>query len=154
MILLFNLKQAKKAKKQAKKAKKQVKKKVKRRRYLTHQEMLQRKKRKLISKVWRNRRERREKRRFLRMWRNELKSKQEWKNKCVFSYCLWHQRMFAVLPLKKISRSIITKAYYSTKSLNVVFFGSDTVSNPTLQLLYNDYLREDGLINKLEVFNI
>ena len=60
--------------------------------------------------------------------------------------------MFAVLPFKKISRSFITKAYYSTKSLNVVFFGSDTVSNPTLQLLYNDYLREDGLINKLEVF--
>ena len=40
---------------------------------------------------------------------------------------------------------------YSTKSLNVVFFGSDAVSNPTLQLLYNDYLRDDGLIKNLEV---
>lgn len=37
------------------------------------------------------------------------------------------------------------------KSLNVVFFGSDSISNPTLQLLYSDYLREDGLVNKLEV---
>ena len=41
--------------------------------------------------------------------------------------------------------------FYSTKELNVVFFGSDAVSNPTLQLLYSDYLREDGIINKLEV---
>lgn len=41
--------------------------------------------------------------------------------------------------------------FYSTKELNVVFFGSDAVSNPTLQLLYSDYLREDGVINKLEV---
>ena len=44
------------------------------------------------------------------------------------------------------------KAFYSTKQLNVVFFGSDTVSNPTLQLLYSDFIREDGLVNKLEVF--
>ena len=43
--------------------------------------------------------------------------------------------------------------FYSTKELNVVFFGSDAVSNPTLQLLYSDYLREDGIINKLEVNN-
>ena len=33
----------------------------------------------------------------------------------------------------------------------MVFFGSDAVSNPTLQLLYSDYLREDGIVNKLEV---
>ena len=47
----------------------------------------------------------------------------------------------------------VSCAFYSTKSLNVVFFGSDAVSNPTLQLLFSDYLREDGLINKLEVLN-
>lgn len=45
----------------------------------------------------------------------------------------------------------MSKAAYSTKSLNVVFFGSDSISNPTLQLLYSDFLREDGLVNKLEV---
>ena len=47
----------------------------------------------------------------------------------------------------------VNYAFYSTKSLNVVFFGSDAVSNPTLQLLFSDYLREDGLINRLEVSN-
>ena len=48
-------------------------------------------------------------------------------------------------------QKVVNRAYYSTKQLNVVFFGSDSVSNPTLQLLYSDFIREDGLINKLEV---
>lgn len=52
---------------------------------------------------------------------------------------------------KRITLKQGIKAFYSTKGLSVVFFGSDTVSNPTLQLLYNDYLREDGLIKQLEV---
>ena len=51
-------------------------------------------------------------------------------------------------------KTTVNKAFYSTKQLNVVFFGSDNVSNPTLQLLYSDYVREDGLINKLEVVYI
>lgn len=59
--------------------------------------------------------------------------------------------MFRVASSLVFNRFSVFKAAYSTKSLNVVFFGSDSISNPTLQLLYSDYLREDGLINKLEV---
>ena len=59
--------------------------------------------------------------------------------------------MFRVASSRVFNRFSVFKAAYSTKSLNVVFFGSDSISNPTLQLLYSDYLREDGLINKLEV---
>lgn len=60
--------------------------------------------------------------------------------------------MFRFLRVRSLVKTCCGKSFYSTKSLNLVFFGSDAVSNPTLQLLYNDYLREDGLINKLEVF--
>ena len=60
--------------------------------------------------------------------------------------------MFRFLRVPSLVKTCCEKSFYSTKSLNLVFFGSDAVSNPTLQLLYNDYLREDGLINKLEVF--
>lgn len=59
--------------------------------------------------------------------------------------------MLRVASSRAFSRYAVFKAVYSTKSLNVVFFGSDSISNPTLQLLYSDYLREDGLVNKLEV---
>lgn len=59
--------------------------------------------------------------------------------------------MFRLSRIRPLVHSLCGKSFYSTKSLNLVFFGSDAVSNPTLQLLYNDYLREDGLINKLEV---
>lgn len=59
--------------------------------------------------------------------------------------------MLRVASSRVFSRYAAFKAAYSTKSLNVVFFGSDSISNPTLQLLYSDYLREDGLVNKLEV---
>lgn len=60
--------------------------------------------------------------------------------------------MFRLSRIRPLVHTICGKSFYSTKSLNLVFFGSDAVSNPTLQLLYNDYIREDGLINKLEVF--
>ena len=59
--------------------------------------------------------------------------------------------MFAVGVCKKSISLLKEAASYSTKSLNLVFFGSDAVSLPTLQLLYNDSVLEDGLINKLEV---
>ena len=59
--------------------------------------------------------------------------------------------MLRVASSRVFNRYAVFKAAYSTKSLNVVFFGSDSISNPTLQLLYSDYLREDGLVNKLEV---
>lgn len=62
--------------------------------------------------------------------------------------------MFRILSPQLVVKRVINRAQYSTKNLNVVFFGSDSVSNPTLQLLYSDYLREDGLINKLEVLFI
>ena len=60
--------------------------------------------------------------------------------------------MFRLSRIRPLVHTICGKSFYSTKSLNLAFFGSDAVSNPTLQLLYNDYIREDGLINKLEVF--
>ena len=60
--------------------------------------------------------------------------------------------MFRLSRIRPLVHTICGKSFCSTKSLNLVFFGSDAVSNPTLQLLYNDYIREDGLINKLEVF--
>ena len=59
--------------------------------------------------------------------------------------------MLRVASSRVFNRYAVFKAVYSTKSLNVVFFGSDSISNPTLQLLYSDYLREDGLVNRLEV---
>lgn len=59
--------------------------------------------------------------------------------------------MFRLSRARSLVNTFCGKSFYSTKSLNLVFFGSDAVSNPTLQLLYNDYLREDGLINKFEV---
>ena len=59
--------------------------------------------------------------------------------------------MLRVSSSRVFSRYAVFKVAYSTKSLNVVFFGSDSISNPTMQLLYSDYLREDGLVNKLEV---
>lgn len=59
--------------------------------------------------------------------------------------------MFRILSSRLVVKRITNRAQYSTKNLSVVFFGSDSVSNPTLQLLYSDYLREDGLIKKLEV---
>ena len=59
--------------------------------------------------------------------------------------------MLRIVAPRVLRRFSVSKAAYSTKSLNVVFFGSDSISNPTLQLLYSDFLREDGLVNKLEV---
>ena len=60
--------------------------------------------------------------------------------------------MFVVGVCKNSLRLLRGISCYSTKSLNIVFFGSDAISVPTLQLLYNDSIFEDGLINKLEVW--
>ena len=38
-----------------------------------------------------------------------------------------------------------------SKYFNVAFFGSDNVSLPTLKALYEDSLKPDGVVNKLEV---